>query len=345
MGSAQQKNIISILCGLCFFCSCREYSQGNTGRLLGEWQSTDKECMEAYVFRAAGTCIYTPGYFIYEDELKPTMPEFFVFIDDGISSINRFLGSETDYELRGDSLSIYNLETGCWDAYTIRFGKRDTLLLWDNDREKCFVKKRYKSDKQPLFDQVILSVPIRQIQAPFDYVEKRISLSRSGELIYHERCLIPWGGFSIMDATLEPGDFDFMETLFKRANIRSYLCSPPPREMMKSWWDEKLSITFVKDNKMVTIEEPLKTFQSREFQWAYLTVLYADQRSHIVNTFDLDVNEGLMNRFIIDIDASEYEFLYLSGSEQFYLLTLLYHAEETDRDFEGLYHIGKSSAR
>ncbi len=349
--------LLVCLVGILFSCrdtarhSTRDSSQEsatrrNFERLQGEWQAVDEESMEAYVFREDSTCIYTPGYYTYHKKFytpnyRPSAINFFLHIDGGVASIQHFLGSETAYFVKENELILYNPESRTWDHYSLQFRKADTLLLAGAGQEKVFAKKQYEPNT-PLFDQIILSIPVRWIPSELEYVEKRISLKRSGEIWYYKESSCDRDIVTML-SQLKPGDYDYMEGLFKQADILNYITAKrtpnkKEKEMNKPHWEGKFSITFIRNDRMITVEEPLDVFQTKEFYWAYLTAMYADERDQIVKPLDYLHHIGFYpDRF--PIYDRENRILKLAGSEQFYLFTLLYRAEETDRDFNPLYRI------
>ena len=316
--------------------SCRDCTtHRNFERLQGEWQTLiEDESWEGYIFKEDSSCIYKPGYFVCEyEESHPANEAFFYHFERNISYIHCFLDSETKYRLKGNILSIYNPESGDWEGYTFRFLGRDTLFLSDAEYEKKFIKKHFEPDTLPLFDRVVLYMNFLGL-SDHDYFEKSISLRCSGEMIYYKMCDEPVE-FSGVRATLSPGDFEFIEGMFKGKTLRSYLDNPPAREIRRERWDEHFSITFIKGDKMITIENPWLEIRTRSFCWAYLTALFADERDQTIEDFDLN-DMGLLIREFSFYNRCD-SILSWYNSEKFYLFTLLYHAEETDRDFEPQY--------
>ena len=321
--------------------SCRDYTtRRNFERLQGEWWTAGEEGWEGYVFKEDTTCIYKPGYFVCESkDFHPRVENFFPFFNQCILWVYHSLNSETNYRVEEDALSIYNPESGDWEGYTLRFRGPDTLFLSDTEGEKKFVKEPPKEpDTLLLFDRVILYAAFRGLSER-DYYEKSISLRCSGEIMHYKMCKSPTEFFGVR-GNLAPGDFEYVETLFKQPDVRSYLDNPPPREIRRRTWNESFSITFIKGDEMITLEDPWYKIRTRSFCWAYLTALFADERDQTIE--DLYLNEmGLTVRDFTLYNRSD-SILSWYNSEKFYLFTLLYHAQETDRDFESQYILESS---
>lgn len=311
--------------------SCKEKSIKEEERLLvGEWKfaeevvvndSNDKTpgnyqdfMISGYHFLPDGRCEYKPGYLIEAGGAN-----------NGRGTI-LFLGTTTTYQIAGKRLEVFNPADSTWDSMQIVNLTADTMILQRKDKAVLkYTKTNYRLDKNESYDQILVSgsgcfgiCPINDI-----------SVERSGEIIYRgERFNTREGCYT---ACVSDSVFLRLEESFKKANVREL----KDRYEVYSTDHETVSVTFIKDGRIVKTISVYGVRCPLELYWAYTAARYLYQQLSL-DTMPLGLNQ-------IPYGCRSFEkkgaVCNLSQSEAFYLWTLLIRSPRTQDRFAEEYTI------
>jgi hypothetical protein len=209
------------------------------------------------------------------------------------------------------------------------------MILTDNDifTEKRYVRKKYAISKEPLWEQIIFYIPATCFRC-----DKYIIIKQTGEVIsYDSETLV--GTFSLSKISQE--NYEKIETLYKKSNIKKIIAANNNnrifhKELTQSF--SKPTITFVTQNKMETINDPLDFFRqtnSKDFLWAYLFTLFnsdkKQQKPEKIDMYEAILLSGI-DFHLLRFETKD-KVLDLFASERFYLRNLISEAKETNQSF------------
>lgn len=324
---------------------CQHKTERNRTQIIGEWQAVDPDYMVSYCFEANEICYKTPGFFEYKDSTMATVenpyPPFGGNDPDipaVFNNIMHFYRSHSCYKIENNCLKIYDPATKTWDINYISFKTDDRLVLSNKDktRQYNFVKKQLQSENNPsLFDQILIYCP------PTDLVSHRYySIHSNGALLmYGEN-----GYFNnFISATIEKEFFKRLESLFRQANIESYLETFHNAGLYRLSPD-KPYIVFIHKNKKYVFNSDFSRIHLcdlNNFYRAYFSTLFHIQEAKFQPQMDYDRRYFLYyfeNMHLWEINENGHK-IKLSEPEMFYLVSLLNNAAYTDETYLPLYTI------
>lgn len=281
----------------------------NEKLILGEWMSVKQrnEYMEGYIFLPDGSCERKSGFWKTEEGV------------DQWGRITLFLGTKTTYKLDDHQLTIYDPGNNTWKSFKIFGISDDTLILQhDNDVLLRYAKLRPTIDSTALFDAVVISSSGCFGSCPISSTY----LTKKGDVFYYGSSYNTFNGFFQSKVSSEL--VSKIESDFKKAGVMrlndSYAASHTD--------DETITVTFIKNNRIVKTIRDYGRTSPAQFYWAYTPLRYLYQ--HIpLDTLEVPAY----------IHAEDFSFkvknkeltLDLSSSEGFYLWNLLLQSQEVQK--------------
>ena len=366
-----KKGIIFII--ICIFSitySCRndeesnakeELTQINKTLIIGDWYPLDdiKDCdsdsdnkiynrvkinLTGYQFLENDLCVNKLGFFEYIDSSRSSYYVSDYIIEEGKSfpeSIKRYRGNLSVYSVESDILKIYNPSIRTWDEWKLYFPAIDTMILYsvNNSIMEKYVRKEYKIDTIPLFDQIILNYP-----ATLYSRSKIFSIHRNGHFLSSG-----YFGKPLFSGRVEKDAFLYIETLFKKSRKMAALTEQVNTAHEGDFcFDDTLAITVISDGKMYTIKNLFDGI-NKEFYWAYFSLLYTPEMLHIYpeKSYGNHLYPYRGSNVVYELDdyvnfeliGEKKQKIELHLSERFYLATLLYNSDETKQSFHSKYKI------
>jgi len=270
--------------------------------------------IQGYVFSDNNLCENKSGYFkrIEADERK----------DRKII----FLGTETKYKIKNDSLKILNLLSKTWENQKIHSIIGDTLTTEINDNIFAkYARIKYKINPNENYDKIIISSSGCFGSCPVS----NISIDNNGNIFYYGQYYNTQNGF--FKSKITKKEYQKIQTNFKRADIKHL------EDNYEANWtdDETVTITFVKNNKIVKSISDYGTQSPAVLIWAYTPVRYLYQQIKLI---PLKAEKPLLSIWGISFTKGNRIFD-LTKSESFYLLTEIFKGKETAYKFESRYQI------
>lgn len=251
--------IIFIL--LLTFVSCRQKTTSEYEKsIIGEWtmvkEEIKKQNSEEPPPPPSPMGKFVSGYTFLPNNICEYKLGFFKRIVDG----RLFLGTTTKYKIEEDSLKIFNRSDSLWTSLKIVSITADTMTLqWNDTTAVKYSKADYRIDKSEHYDEIIISASGCYGTCPIN----NISINRNGPVIYFGEEYNTVNGLyqSQINSTL----FSKLEEDFKKANIKNL-----QDRYEDEWTDgETVSVTFIKDNKIVKSISDYRAQSPTEFYWAY----------------------------------------------------------------------------
>lgn len=262
-----------------------------------------------YEFFSDGSCDNKAGY----------------FVEDPTNTGNEvYLGANTNYSVKNDTLRIFNLATGLWDSYKLSRIEKDTLeFQYDNNKFECFARIEKNLDNQPTFDQIVLSTTGCNGTCPIN----DILIGKDGLFLYNGTKYNVNNG--LYKADLDTSYFSQIERAFQIANIdkmqESYLL--PVTDL------QTVEVLFIKDGRIYKNISDKGGCSPTEFQWAYNALQLIKQQT-MLNKYK-PKNDFLKSE-TLSISKGK-ERLYLNKAETVYLKYLLSEAKEIKLPFVKMY--------
>ncbi|MFB9077042.1 DUF6438 domain-containing protein [Flavobacterium procerum] len=287
----------------------------NNGKLLRlPAQPSFELSTQGYVFSEKDSCEVKMGYFKRVDSEEWEKRRTF------------YLGNKTKYEIKDDSLKILNLSTKKWVKQKIYSISEDTLTFQFSDSTFAkFAKIRYKPDPKESYDHIMVSssgcygiCPIMDIR-----------LDKNGDVLYYGNRYNTQNG--IFKSKISVAQYKSIENSFKKADLKN-LKNAYSADISDQ---EEVTITFVKDNKIVKSISDYGREAPMEFTWAYTPVRFLYQQLKLKPE---KFETPLLSLSGFSFTKGKME-LYLTKSESFYLLTELQKPKTSNSTFENEYKI------
>jgi len=313
-------------------CSCKDKEAKDYENLiLGEWNFVRIPLSIQY--HSDGTIIPPPpmhgnileGYTFLPDSICEVKLGYFKSIEIEGERARQFLGTRTKYFIKNDSLKIFNLKDSIWDVFKISSITADTLIFQRDDSTfETYAKPHYNYDTTTIFDRLIVSSSGCYGSCPAG----NISISKSGEVIYLGEYYNTVNG--LFKSQIDSATFSKLVTPFKKLQIGEL------NEKYAALWtdDEKISVTFIKDNKIVKTIEDYGHKAPAEFFWACTPLRYL-YLTIPLDTFKIPFGE-IPRYSSFEFNGQEYD---LPKSESFYLWHLLSSSVETQQKFSKKYSL------
>lgn len=322
--------IITIL-SLFIFVSCRQKPSNDYDKLIiGEWKYVREHSkVQTGDFpQPPSWGLFTVGYNFLPDNICENKLGYFKRIE-GNGRHDRktlFLGTTSKYKIDNDSLMIYNLIDSTWISQKIVSISADTMTLKKNDSTFFkYAKANYHIDESEHYDKIIISASGCYGTCPVN----DILINKSGQVIYFGYKFNTVNGY--FKSKISSKIFSKLENDFKKANIKKL------QDNYSAVWtdDETISVTFIRDNKVVKSISDYGSQAPTEFYWAYTSARYLYQKIPL-DTFFNHLNYSPFKYTMLERDGKVCE---LSQSEGFYLWTLLLNSKETNKEFSAKYLI------
>ncbi|ANO48052.1 hypothetical protein Pf1_02598 [Flavobacterium columnare] len=325
------KNQIILIFLILFASSCNsnhdiEYQKN----IIGEWEffkcenlhDEDSEIL-LFTFSEPRT-----GYSFYKDKSCDTKLGYLTTskstnFDDRIVT---FQGTKTKYKIENDSLKIFNLTTKKWDIKKIIQITQDTLSFEiDKKTSYVFAKKRYHINKNEAYDKIIVSSSGCYGTCPIS----NTMLDNKGNMVFQGQEYNTKNG--VFKSKISNSEFKKIHTSFLKANIKSL-----KKRYSKNVSDqETVSISFIKNNKIIKTIEDYGMISPNELIWAYIPVRFLYQK---VNLSSINSNKFLSNIWYISFRKKD-SINTLSKSESFFLVNEIYNGKKVNQKFRDEYYI------
>jgi hypothetical protein len=267
-------------------------------------------------------------------------------------NLDRYCGTTTLYKILNDTLTLLDLAEERWRKYLIGFQSPDTIELTiskepapayttypiHKGQAVKYARANYPIDSLGLVDQIIVGN---------FWPMKTISITKDGELFYHGYPSNPYEGLFV--STEGKHAFKQIERLLKEANTQNKFVGSFPKPLGKH--ENETTITLVKNNRMATIEGPVREEEgcrietatySKELEWAYMQLIFLEQQMPVqpFNKPDYAYQNKLDNYFDwFHFENKDKKGFNLTDSEDFYLWTQLLHAKKVEVDFIPVYTV------
>ena len=268
------------------------------------------------------------GYQFKEDGIYEYKLGFFNTVFDKIKNKDKrgYLGTTSKYKIANDSLSLYDESDKSWSSYKIKSLNKDTLVLVnkDNDASK-FIKNNNEEVQSKLFDKVIVSSSGCYGFCPVSDIE----IDNTGNVFYRGSYYSNEEGYFSAHTSKE--EYQNIEKGFRKANWfnlkNEYIAGHTD--------DETITVTFIKDNRIIKTIKDYGEEAPTEFQWAYIPLRFLHDR--------VKLNKIQNKESIMDFDNIVFlegkNIFYLAKSEGFYLKKLLLNSKQVSEKYKPKYKI------
>lgn len=268
------------------------------------------------------------GYIFYEDKKCENKLGYFKNVGGGIREDRKtiYLGNKTEYKIEDDSLKIFDLLDSSWYNQRIFSIVGDTLTLQTSDSVFAkYARIRYKLDAKETYDKIIVSSSGCYGTCPI----LDISIDKNGDVLYFGEYYNTENGF--YSSTISEQDFQNILIDFKKADIQNL------KDNYQANWtdDEEVSITFIRNHKIIKTINDYGRQAPFELIWAYSKVRFLYQQIKLVPVKNEKLKLPLWRK---SFEMGE-QICDLSKSESFYLLTELYYGKEVSKKIEPKYKI------
>lgn len=184
------------------------------------------------------------------------------------SSRIHYLGNTSKYAIEGDNLKLYDLGEKKWDTYEIVKLKADTLhLKTSSEYILKFKRKVYDFKNKDSFDKIIISSSGCYGSCPVS----SILIDKSGKIV-----------FEGLEYTTEIGLYKSKITKVKFGEIIKSFQKADWKNLKEKYDashtdDERISIVFIKNNKIIKVISDYGHESPEEFIWAYQSLRYLYQ--------------------------------------------------------------------
>lgn len=316
--------LLLLLFALTFY-SCNPLTQKNKKLILGEWTFVSYKPHKINTSLSGDELIlsYNPqhlvnGFKFHQDGKCENKSGYF----DYLKRIITYLGSTTNYKIKGEQLFITNLTNHKPDTLLIKKLTTDTLQLDYKGNKLNYCRTRYKDSKELLFDQITIASTGCYGTCPINYA----SISRNGKFTYNGVHFS--SADSCFTSIISKSKFDSIELAFKKSN--------PLR--LKSNYENDISdmnsivVTFIRDGKIIKTITDYGHSSPIEFQNAYTSLEFLYQQVKPKNTISDKFLFTLYSTPII-YKGAKIQRCFSSPSEWFYLITQLQNSPKTTMHF------------
>lgn len=271
---------------------------------------------------------YINGYTFLENQICQNKLGYFKRTEESEKEERKtfFLGNKTNYKIQNDSLKILNLTNNVWESKKIHSIIGDTLSINLNDSLLAkYSRRQYKIDKNEKYDKIIVSSSGCYGSCPIS----NVSIDKYGNVLYYGQEYNTKNG--LFKSKISKNDFQNIENTFKKANIKKlkddYHASHTD--------DETITITFIKQNKIIKSITDYGNEAPTELIWAYTPVRYLYQQTNLV---PLNSNRSIFSISRISFEKGD-QICNLTKSESFYLITEVLKGKQVKQNFKNDYVI------
>lgn len=268
------------------------------------------------------------GYIFLENNIAENKSGYFKRID-ATERENRktfFLGTKTKYKVENGSLKIFNLGNKTWENQKLSSIVGDTLTTKIGDSIFAkYARTKYKINPNENYDKIIVSSSGCYGSCPI----LNISIDNNGNIIYYGQEYNTQNG--LFNSKITKSQYQEIQTNFKKANITNL------EDNYEGSWtdDETVTITFIKNNKIIKTIRDYGRQSPTALVWAYTPVRYLYQQ---IKLTPLKTEKKLFPIWRISFRKGN-QICDLTKSESYYLFTEILKGKETNDPFEHKYHI------
>lgn len=330
--------LIVLIISCLLLCSCK-----NKPSILGTWISV--EDASGFEFYEDGTADNLLGFYTIENNnQKDSIYSYFTDLSSlGYTQLKNYEGDITKYDLKDDTLSIYNLHNKKWDKFKVEL-KADTLILIATVLNNCIpiqVRHTYKrftdttdtsyKDEESFFEDIVFYKG-RLYESDFsDSDAHYVSIDKNGKMIKQNE----FASDSVMVYQLSANQLKRVNKMLSRL-YSSMNCIKDSSKKREYGFYAPSEVSILKDEKIHTIQvdnqndcESYKLFKQFYF-FASSISQYIQPDSIIMNKkiFIRDVSESYF--FYFRYNGDQTQCAYLTYSEGFYLWNALQKAKQVD---------------
>lgn len=317
-----------------YSCQKNNYTQLNKN-ILGEWtyiktedQRKPQKISDIKFPPPSPFGNHIPGYIFLENNVCENKSGYFKFIKANEREDRKtfFLGTTTKYKIENDSLKILDLVSKTWENQKIHSIIGDTLTTQISDSIfGKYARTKYKIDPNENYDKIIVSSSGCYGSCPVS----NISIDDNGNILFYGQHYNTKNG--IFKSKISKNQYQKIQTNFKKADIKNL------KDNYEANWtdDETVSITFIKNNKIVKSISDYGRKSPSDLIWAYTPVRYLYQQ---IKLTPLKTEKPLLSLWRISFTKGN-QICDLTKSDSFYLLTEIFKGKETTYKFENLYQI------
>lgn len=234
-----------------------------------------------------------------------------------------FLGTDSKYKIFKDTLKTFDLSINAWVNRQILSVSHDTLNLKTNDGvlEK-YTREHFGPNDTKLFDEVIVS---SNYGSTVDVIVRN-----NKEIIFDNNFYR--NPHSLVSSTISDDKWIRILKDFQKSNW-SVLKNAYLRHMDDG---EQVTVTFVKDKKILKTVIDQGSIAPYAFYWAYMPLIYLDQHFGKQKLIHIPDYLDIHNSFDFRTGTSE---INLFASENFYLLNQFLSARKISGSFKEKYKI------
>jgi len=301
--------------------------------IIGEWKFAMKESTRKFMHNKKSPQItfgdIISGYIFFEDKSCENKLGYYNLIE----SIERedrkviYLGNKTKYKIENDSLKIFDLSKKTWTNQKIVSISKDTLVIQESDSiYSKYSKSNYKLNPTETYDRILVSSTGCFGTCPM----MNISIEKNGNIFYFGERYNTSNGIFTSKITIE--NYQEIEATFKKANI------PKIENAYSANWtdDEQISISFIKDNKILKTITDYGRQAPIELIWAYSQVRSLYQQIKLTPFISRKSKWPLWSEISF---KTKNQICHIEKSEAFYLWLEIIKGQEVKQKFEEKYEI------
>lgn len=237
-----------------------------------------------------------------------------------------FLGTNTKYKIENDSLKIFDLGSKTWENQKIESIIGDTLTTKVDDSIFAkYARTKYKINPNENYDQIIVSSSGCFGSCPI----LNISIENNGNILYYGQDYNTQNGF--FKSKITKAQYEEIQTRFKKADIMNL-----KNQYVANWTDDQtVTITFIKNNKIVKSVSDYGRQSPEALIWAYIPARYLYQQ---IKLTPLKTENLLFPIWRISFKKGN-QICDLTKSESYYLFVEIFKGKETTDSFEHKYYI------
>jgi hypothetical protein len=213
---------------------------------------------------------------------------------------------------------------GTWAGTKIERLTSDSMILGINDSmQLTYRRAKYPAEQKEHFDEIIISSSGCYGSCPVNSV----SIKKDGQILYYGYRHNTKEGF--YKAQVNSNVFSELEADFHKVALDSL------KENYAADWsdDEMITVSLIKNGKIIKTISDYGRQSPREFQWAYTSARYLYQRIDLTSLAD-SLHLPLYGYHIIEKDGNICE---VTQSEFFYLWSLLTESKISSEKFKPEY--------
>lgn len=176
-----------------------------------------------------------------------------------------FLGTQTKYKIENNTLKILDLLTKTWENQKIHSIIGDTLTTKvDDSLFAKYARTKYKIDPNENYDKIIVASSGCYGSCPISCT----SIDKNGTILFYGEKYNTQNG--VFKSKISQNEYQKIQNNFKKADLKNI-----KNEYQANWTDdEEVTITFIKNNKIVKSISDYGSQSPSALIWAYTPVRY-----------------------------------------------------------------------